>query len=39
MANDVVKYPMQMLAELGPIMVDGVEEYTISKIVAHQKIR
>ena len=37
-ANDTAKYPTRMLAEPGPIMVDGVEEYTMSKIVAHWKI-
>ena len=28
-----------MLAEQGPILVDGMEEYTVEKIVAHCKIR
>ena len=37
-ANDAAKYPSRTLAEPGPIMVDGVEEYTVSKIVTHWKI-
>ena len=37
-ANDAAKYPTRTLEEPGPIMVDGVEEYTVSKIVAHRKI-
>ena len=36
--NDAEKYLSQTLAEPGPIMVDGVEEYTVSKIITHQKI-
>ena len=37
-ANNTEKYPSRTLQEPGPIMVDGVEEYTVEKIVAHQKI-
>jgi hypothetical protein len=37
-ANDAAKYLSQTLAEPGPIMVDGVEEYTVSKIITHRKI-
>ena len=37
-ANDAAKYPSRTLAEPGPIMVDVVEEYTVSKIVTHRKI-
>ena len=37
-ANDAAKYPSRTLAEPGPIMVDRVEEYTVSKIVTHRKI-
>jgi len=36
--NDNEKYPSRTLAEPGPIMVDGVEEYTVERIVAHRKI-
>jgi KaiC/GvpD/RAD55 family RecA-like ATPase len=38
MANDAEKYPSRTLAEPGPIMVDGVEEYTVEKIITHRKI-
>jgi hypothetical protein len=37
-ANDAEKYPSRTLQEPGPIMVDGVEEYTVEKIIAHRKI-
>lgn len=37
-ANDAAKYPTRTLAEPGPIIVDGVEEYTVSKIITHRKI-
>jgi len=36
--NDNNKYPSRTLAEPGPIMVDGIEEYTVEKIVAHRKM-
>ena len=36
--NDAEKYPSQTLAEPGPIMVDGIEEYTVNKIITHWKI-
>ena len=36
--NDDEKYPSHTLAKPGPIMVDGVEEYTVEKIVAHRKV-
>ena len=36
--NDAAKYPSHKLAEPGPIIVDRVEEYTVSKIVTHWKI-
>jgi len=38
MANDNEKYPSRTLAEPGPIMVDAVEEYTVERIITHQKI-
>jgi hypothetical protein len=37
-ANDNKKYPSRTLAEPGPIMVDGVEEYTVERIITHRKI-
>ena len=36
--NDDEKYPSCTLAELGPIMVDRVEEYTVERIITHWKI-
>jgi len=37
-ANDAEKYPSRTLPEPGPILIDGIEEYTVSKIIAHRKI-
>jgi len=37
-ANDAEKYPSRTLAEPGPIMVDGVEEYMVNKIISHRRI-
>jgi hypothetical protein len=36
--NDAAKYPSRTLPEPGPIMVDGAEEYTVDKIIAHRKV-
>ena len=36
-ANDAEKYPSQTLAEPGPIMVDGIKEYTVNRIITHRK--
>ncbi|KIM38735.1 hypothetical protein M413DRAFT_51661, partial [Hebeloma cylindrosporum] len=32
-ANDALKYPSRTLPEPGPILVDGVEEFTVERIV------
>ena len=37
-ANNAVKYPSCTLVEPGPIMIDGMEEYMVTKIVTHCKI-
>jgi len=36
--NDKGKFPSRTLPEPGPIIVDGVEEYTVERIIAHRKI-
>jgi hypothetical protein len=36
--NDKEKYPSRTLQEPGPIIVDGVEEFKVEKIVTHRKI-
>jgi len=37
-ANNNEEFTSQALAEPGPIMVDGMEEYTVDKIIVHRKV-
>jgi len=37
-SNDKEKFPSRSLPEPGPITINGVEEYTVERIITHRKI-